>query len=351
MSDDSLDNASIVNHQSPNLNAQVPNRDIINDPPVGNRPSSMSVAAYAPATVSNVACGFDVLGFALDEPGDIVIARPAEGPGVAIADIVGDGGRLSRDVGRNTASAAVAALLGRLETRRGVALTIHKGLPLESGIGSSGASAVAAVVAANELLGRPVTTDVLLACAMEGEQAGCGAAHPDNVAPALLGGFVLARNIAPPDVVKLPVPEGLACALLHPHLSVNTGTARALLGDTVLLRDAVRQWGNLGALVAALFTSDRELLSRSLEDVIAEPKRAGLVPGFHQVKAAALAAGALGCSLSGSGPSMFALASSIDVARRAGQAMQQAFDQGSDLGSDLYVSFVGRAGARVVAAP
>lgn len=311
----------------------------------------MSVAAYAPATVSNVACGFDVLGFALDEPGDIVIARPAEGPGVTIVDIVGDGGRLSREIGKNTASAAVAALLGRLQTTRGVALTIHKGLPLESGIGSSGASAVAAVVAANELLGRPVTTDVLLACAMEGEQAGCGAAHPDNVAPSLLGGFVLARSISPPDVVKLPVPEGLACALLHPRLLVNTGTARALMGDTVPLRDAVRQWGNLGALVAALFTSDRELLSRALEDVIAEPKRAVLVPGFHAVKAAALAAGALGCSLSGSGPSMFALAASIDGARRAGAAMQQAFDEGSDLGSDLYVSFVGRAGARVVAAP
>lgn len=311
----------------------------------------MSTAAYAPATVSNVACGFDVLGFALDEPGDIVIARPADGSGVTIADIVGDGGRLPRDAGKNTASAAVAALLGRLGTTRGVALTIHKGLPLESGIGSSGASAVAAVVAANELLGRPVSTDVLLACAMEGEQVGCGAAHPDNVAPSLLGGFVLARTVAPPDVVRLPVPEGLACALLHPHLSVNTGTARALLGDTVPLRDAVRQWANLGALVAALFTSDRDLLSRSLVDVVAEPKRAVLVPGFHRVKAAALEAGALGCSLSGSGPSMFALASSIDVARTAGAAMQRAFDEGSDLGSDLHVSFVGRAGARVVTAP
>jgi homoserine kinase len=311
----------------------------------------MMIAAYAPATVSNVACGFDVLGFALDEPGDIVIASPGEGPGVTIVDIVGDGGRLSWDVGKNTAGAAVAALLARLQTTRGVALAIHKGLPLESGIGSSGASAVAAVVAANELLGRPVSTDVLLACAMDGEQAGCGAAHPDNVAPSLLGGFVLARNIAPPDVVKLPVPEGLACALLHPRLSVHTGTARALLGDQVPLRDAVRQWGNLGALVAALFTSDRALLSRSLEDVIAEPKRAVLVPGFYRVKAAALAAGALGCSLSGSGPSMFALAPSIDVARQAGDAMQRAFAEGSELGSDLYVSLVGRAGARVVTAP
>ena len=308
------------------------------------------IAAYAPATVSNVACGFDVLGFALDDPGDIVMAAASDTPGVTILDVVGDGGRLTRDPRKNTAGAAVAALLDHLQTTRGVALTIHKGLPLESGIGSSGASAVAAVVAANELLGRPVGSEVLLACAMAGELAGCGAAHPDNVAPSLLGGFVLARNIHPPDVVQLPVPDGLACALLHPHLSVHTGTARALLGDTLQLKDAVRQWANLGALVAALFTSDRALLSRSLVDVVAEPKRAGLVPGFYDIKAAATEAGALGCSLSGSGPSLFALASSLAAAHEAGAAMQRTFSRHSDAGSDLFVSLVGRAGARVVTA-
>ena len=179
-----------------------------------------------------------MLGFALDEPGDLVMAGPSDAPGVTIVDVIGDGGRLPRDAtaeyrrrGRGSAAGATC------RRRRGMALTIHKGLPLESGIGSSGASAVAAVVAANELLGRPVGTDVLLACAMAGEQAGCGAAHPDNVAPALLGGFVLARNIDPPDVVRLPVPDGLACALLHPHLPVHTGTARALLGDSAAARD------------------------------------------------------------------------------------------------------------------
>jgi homoserine kinase len=243
----------------------------------------------------------------------------------------------------------VAALLEHLQTTRGVVLTIHKGLPLESGIGSSGASAVAAVVAVNELLGRPVGTDVLLACAMAGERAGCGAAHPDNVAPALLGGFVLARHIDPPDMVRLPVPDGLACALLHPRFSVHTGTARALLGDTLPLTAAVRQWANLGALVAALYTSDRALLARALEDVVAEPKRAGLVPGFYAVKQAALDAGALGCSLSGSGPSMFALAPTMAAAAAAGEAMQRTFEAHSEAGSDLFVSAVGRAGARVIA--
>jgi homoserine kinase len=308
------------------------------------------IAAYAPATVSNVACGFDVLGFALDEPGDVVAATLADVPGAAIAAIEGDGGRLSREAAHNTAAMAAQALLDRLGTRQGVALHVYKGLPLASGVGSSGASAVAAVVAVNELLGRPAPFDVLLACAMEGERAGCGAPHPDNVAPALYGGFVLARSADPPDIVRLPVPEGLACAVLHPHLEVETGAARALLGDTVPLRAAVRQWGNLGALVAALFTSDLALLGRSLEDAVAEPKRAVLVPGFAAVKAAALAAGALGCSLSGSGPSIFALAADAGGAARAGEAMREAFARsGGGVGADLWISPVGTRGARIVA--
>ncbi|HYB97250.1 MAG TPA: homoserine kinase, partial [Vicinamibacterales bacterium] len=219
------------------------------------------IAVYAPGSVSNVACGFDVLGFALDEPGDIVIAAPQDDSGVSIADIQGDDGRLTHDPQKNTASAAVLALLQRLETTRGVTLRIHKGLPLASGVGSSGASAVAAVVAANELLGRPASMNVLLECAMQGEQAGCGSVHPDNVTPSLYGGFILARSAHPPDIVRLPVPDGLSCAVLHPKMPVETGAARKLLGDRVLLSDATRQWANVGALVAALYTSDLPLLS------------------------------------------------------------------------------------------
>jgi homoserine kinase len=306
------------------------------------------ISVYAPGSVSNVACGFDALGFALDEPGDIVSASPSNEAGVAIAAIHGDGGRLPLDPARNTASAAVHALLQRLETTRGVTLTIHKGLPLASGIGSSGASAVAAVVAVNELLGRPAPMTMLLECAMAGEQAGCGAIHPDNVSPSLFGGFILARNILPPDIVRLPVPEGLACAVLHPHIEIQTGAARQLIGDQVPLKAATRQWANVGALVAALYANDLALLSRSLVDHIAEPKRAGLVPGFTDVKAAALAAGALGCSLSGSGPSIFALTSSLDLAHAAGAAMQRAFATHSKVAADLWVCPVGRQGARVV---
>lgn len=307
------------------------------------------IAAFAPATVSNVAAGFDVLGFALDQPGDVVLAALADGAGATIAEVSGDAGRLPREPGRNTASAAANALLAALGTRQGIALTLHKGLPLASGVGSSGASAVAAVVAVNELLGRPADLDLLLRCAMAGEQAGCGAVHPDNVAPALYGGFVLARSADPPDIVRLPVPAGLAVAVLHPAIEVHTGTARALLGDSVPLQAAVRQWANVGALVSALHTGDLALLSRALEDHVAEPKRAGLVPGFYAIKAAALDAGALGCSLSGSGPSMFALARSLAAATAAGQAMADAWRAASPtVDADLWVSPVGTHGARVV---
>ena len=306
------------------------------------------IAVYAPGSVSNVACGFDCMGFALDEPGDVVIAAPQETAGVSITDIVGDHGRLTREPRKNTASAAVLALLQRLETTRGISLTIHKGLPLASGIGSSGASAVAAVVAVNELLGRPAPMPLLLECAMAGEQAGCGAVHPDNVTPSLYGGFILARSAQPPDIVRLPVPDGLACAVLHPRMEIETGAARRLIGDQVSLKDATRQWANVGGLVAALYTSDLALLSRSLVDHIAEPKRASLVPGLAEIKTAAMSAGALGCSLSGSGPSTFALAASLDIARAAGEAMQKAFESASNVGSDLWVCPVGRQGARII---
>lgn len=262
--------------------------------------------------------------------------------------IHGDGGRLSVDPQKNTASAAVLELLRRLETLRGISLTIHKGLPLASGIGSSGASAVAAVVAANEVLGRPAPMEILLECAMAGEKAGCGSSHPDNVTPSLYGGFILARSAQPPDIVRLPVPDGLACAVLHPHIEVQTGAARKLIGDQVALQDATRQWANVGALVAALYTSDLALLSRSLVDHIAEPKRASLVPGLAEIKAAATTAGALGCSLSGSGPSIFALAATLEIAQAAGEAMQRAFDATSHVGADLWVCPVGRQGAKVI---
>jgi len=305
------------------------------------------VTAFAPATVSNVACGFDVLGFALDAPGDEVTARFA-GAGVTIDDIAGDGGRLPRDAARNTAGVAAQALLARLGERRGVTLTIRKGLPLSSGLGGSAASAVAAVVAVDALVGADTPQDVLMACAFEGERTGAGSAHGDNIGPAVYGGFVLVRTANPPDVIRLPVPNGLTAVVVHPDLEIETAKARALLGDAVPLHDAIQQWANLGAFVDALHRSDFALIARSLQDTIAEPRRAPLVPGLAAIKKAAADAGALGCSLSGSGPSLFALCQGDAIARRVAAAMTGAVNQAIGGRTETYVSAISPRGARVL---
>jgi homoserine kinase len=305
------------------------------------------VTAFAPATVSNVACGFDVLGFALEAPGDEVTARFAAS-GVTIDAITGDRGRLPRDAIRNTAGVAAQALLTALGERRGVTLTIAKGLPLASGLGGSAASAAAAVVAVDALLDSHAPLEILIACAIEGEGLGIRSAHPDNIAPALCGGFVLVRHPDPPDIVRLPVPAGLTAVVVHPDLEIETATARALLGTTVPLADAIRQWANLGALVDGLHRADFALISRALEDTIAEPRRAALVPGLSEIKRAALDAGALGCSLSGSGPSLFALCCGADAARRVADAMTRAVKAHIPGEPETYVSAIARQGARVI---
>jgi len=307
------------------------------------------VTAFAPATVSNVACGFDVLGFALDSPGDEVTARIASS-GVTIDEIVGDSGRLPRDAAKNTAGVAAQALLAAAKDSRGIGLTIRKGLPLASGLGGSAASAVAAVVAVDALLGLKTPLDVLLSCALEGERLGAGSAHADNIAPSLYGGFVLVRCANPPDIIRLPVPSGLTAVVVHPDLEIETAKARALLGTTVPLADAIREWANLGAFVDALHRSDFAQMSRSLEDTIAEPRRAPLVPGLASIKQAAVEAGALGCSMSGSGPSLFALCRDRRSADRVAGAMAAAVTASIGGEPQTYVSAIAPHGARVVSA-
>ena len=306
------------------------------------------VTAFAPATVSNVACGFDVLGFALNEPGDHVTAAFAASPGVRIADILGDDGRLPRQAEKNTAGVAARTLLERLREPRGVVLTIRKGLPLSSGLGGSAASAVAAAVAVDALVGAQSSLETLMACAFDGERIGAGSAHGDNIAPAVYGGLVLVRVPNPPDVIRLPVPAGLTAVVVHPDLEIETARARALLGTHVALADAVRQWANLGAFVDALHRSDFDLLSRALEDTIAEPRRAPLVPGLAAIKRAAGDAGALGCSLSGSGPSLFALCRDQATARAVAARMTAAVVQHVGGAPQTYVSPIASHGARVV---
>ena len=308
---------------------------------------SRSIRAFAPASVSNIACGFDVMGFAVNGPGDEVVAEHREQPGIEILEITGDDGRLPTDAERNTAGVAVRELLAQCGRRDGVSLRVHKKMPLSSGLGSSAASAVAAAKAAAALLGIDADRELLLRCALEGERVACGSAHPDNATPCVYGGFVLIRPGEPLDIVELPIPETLVCALVRPHVEVQTRAARSALGDHVPLAAAVQQWGNLGALVAGLFRSDLDLISRSLHDSIAEPKRAHLVPGFPEAQAAALNAGALGCSLSGSGPSIFALCDGQERADIVADAMVEAVSE-LGLGVDRLISEVGTQGVRVL---
>ncbi len=305
------------------------------------------ITVFAPATVANVASGFDVLGFALEAPGDAVTLSRVPGGKVTVTSIEGDGGKLPRDPAKNTAAVAVSGFLAKIGFPFGVEIGLKKMMPLSSGLGSSAASAVAAVHAANLLAGSPLSRRELLPFTMAAEKVACGTAHADNVAPSLLGGFVLVRSYEPLDVVQLPVPPGLSCAVAHPHTEVRTEDARAILKKEIRLADAVRQWGNLAALVAALYNGDLELLGRSLQDVVAEPARSLLIPGFVSVKKAALAAGALGCSISGSGPSVFALCASTQVAKEAARDMAAAFKT-AGLGSDIYVSAVNTQGPVVL---
>jgi homoserine kinase len=305
------------------------------------------ITVFAPATVANVASGFDVLGFALDTPGDAVTLSRVSEKKVTVVSIEGDGGKLPRDAARNTAAVAVSAFLAKIGFPFGVEIRLKKMMPLSSGLGSSAASAVAAAHGANLLAGSPLSARELLPFTMAAEKVACGTAHADNVAPCLLGGFVLVRSYDPLDVVQLPVPQGLSCAVTHPHTDVRTEDARAILKKEIRLADAVRQWGNLAALVAALYNGDLGLLGRSLQDVVAEPARSLLIPGFSSVKKAALAAGALGCSISGSGPSVFALCASEETAKEAGDRMAEAFKH-AGLGSDVYISAVNRQGPRIL---
>lgn len=304
--------------------------------------------AYAPGSIGNVACGFDVLGLALEGIGDEVVATRTDETGVKISSITGDEGRLPRRPDRNTAGAAARAVLETVGAEVGVELEVRKGLPLAAGMGGSAASAVAAVVAVDGLLGAGLSPEELLRCALIGEAVASGTGHPDNAAPSLLGGMVLTPTWKPVRLIPLELPEDLYSAHVHPHLEVETAEARELLGKTVPLEAAVTQWGNTAALVAGLFREDWDLIALSVQDQIAEPLRASTVPAFQEVKEAALNAGALAASLSGSGPSLFALCRGRERAESAGAAMVQAFASAGGLEADLLVSRGRAPGARVL---
>ncbi len=315
------------------------------------------VRVFAPSSASNLGPGFDVLGLALLKPGDIVEAELSETPGVEIAEITGDGGALPRDPQKNVASVAAADVLRRLDGleaeephRRGVRLWLHKQMPLASGLGSSGASAVGGAVAVNELFDAPLSRYDLVASALVGERAASETPHADNVAPSLLGGIVLVRSYDPLEMINLPVPKELRVVVVHPHCSVPTAAARELTAErTYALDDVVANLGNIAALVDALHRGDLTQFGRSILDRLVEPVRAHLIPGLADVKNAALSKAALGCSVSGSGPSMVAFAESERDAQAIGDAMQDAFRNSAGLKSDVYLGPINREGARRLA--
>jgi homoserine kinase len=239
------------------------------------------------------------------------------------------------------------AFLKSVDQKVAVDIKLHKKLPLGSGMGSSASSAVAALVAINHLLGEPLLKKELLPFAMEAERIACGSAHADNVAPSLLGGFVLIRGYSPLDVVSIPTPENLFCTLIHPQMELKTEDARQVLRASIPLKDAVTQWGNIAGLVAGLMKPDFGLIGRSLQDVIAEPVRSLLIPGFDQIKVKAVEAGALGCGISGSGPTIFALSTERELAQRVGAVVMEEFKKFS-LKSEVYVSKINVKGATVL---
>ncbi len=281
------------------------------------------VRAFAPATVANLATGFDVLGLAIEGAGDTVHARRAPGDGVRLVEVRGDDGQLPTD-GRNTAVLAAEATLERAGLAVGVEMVLEKGLPIGSGLGSSAASAAAAAFAVNRLLGSPLRKPDLVEACLAAEEAVSGR-HADNVAPALLGGLVLVRSVSPLDLVRLPVPAGLTVVVVTPAISLETRAARAALPDQVPLSAMVQNSANIAGLVAACFADDLALIGRCLVDEVVTPARAALIPGAQAAMDAALDAGAVGSSISGAGPSVFALCRSPRSAQEVARAMQGAF--------------------------
>lgn len=306
--------------------------------------SNTGLKVFAPATVANVACGYDILGFALDAPGDEIIARFSDKPGFRISKITGDNGRLPKEVETNTAGISAKRFLEHINyDEQGIEIEIHKKMPFGSGLGSSAASAVAAVFAVNELLKRPLERRELLHFAVLGEQAADGSYHADNVAPCLLGGMILIRDNSTLDVHRIPVPSGLYATVVYPKVKILTKSAREILSPEVSLSKHIEQSGNLASLVVSMFNSDFDLMERALKDCIIEPQRASLIPGFYEVKEAALKEGALGCSISGAGPSIFALSLNSLVAENIGIAMQKVFDN-IGITSHIYCSKINNEG-------
>lgn len=304
-----------------------------------------AVKVFCPATIANISCGFDVLGVALDSIGDEMVVRKTSKEGIHITKI--EGQDLPMETAKNVAGVAGMALLEDIGHQVGFEIEIYKQIKAGSGIGSSAASSTGAVWAMNELLGKPYSSLELVKFAMEGERLASGVAHADNVAPALFGGFTLVRSYAPLDIIPIPSPNELYATVIHPQIEVRTADSRKILKTKITLADGIKQWGNVGGLIAGLFTADYDLIGRSLEDHIVEPIRSILIPGFKEVKSEALLAGALGCGISGSGPSIFSFSKGKQTAEQVGQAMENVY-RSIGVDYEIHVSQVNSKGIKIV---
>lgn len=313
-------------------------------PPSGDS----GVKVFAPATVANVVCGFDVLGFAVNEPGDEVIMRLTDKPGITISKITGDNGRLPLDPKKNTVSVSVEHYLKHIgRTDVGFDIELHKKMPIGSGLGSSSASTVAGLFAAKTLLDDETDPAQLLPFARKGEEMACGHGHADNVAPALLGGFVLIRSYDPLDVIRLPHPKDLHCAIVFPDVDVPTREARQIIRNKIQMKDAVTQWGNIAGLVSGLFMNDIDLIGRSMKDILVEPVRSMLIPDFYKMREIAMGSGAVSFGISGSGPSVFAFTRDNETAKNITQKLQKHL-AGLGINSNSYVSTINDNGPKVL---
>lgn len=303
------------------------------------------IKIFCPATIANLNCGFDVLGLCLEGIGDEMIIRKSTEKGIKITKITG--ADLPLETEKNVAGVAALAIIHDLDLEHGFEIEIHKKIKAGSGIGSSSASAAGAVFGINELLGKPFAKHELVDFAMKGEAVASGCEHADNVAPCLLGGFTLVRGYNPLDVIRIESPSELYAVVLHPHIEVKTSDARAVLLPIIPMKDAIKQWGNLGGFIAGLYTNDYNLIGRSLNDVIVEPARKHLIPNFDEVKNTALQNGALGSGISGAGPSIFALCKGQEIAEKVAFSMSESY-QNTGITFDIHLSKINPEGVTII---
>jgi homoserine kinase len=303
------------------------------------------IKIFSPATVANVSCGFDVLGFCLESVGDEMVIRKTDKKGVYITKI--EGFDLPYEAELNVAGVSALAMYQAINVDFGFEIEIYKNIKPGSGIGSSAASAVGSVFGMNELLGRPFNKAQLTEFAIKGEALASKCEHADNLAPAIFGGFTLVKSINPIEILQIPSPNDLYATIIHPQIEIKTSEARAILPKEVALSDAITQWANFGSLIHALHTNDYGLIKRSLEDVIVEPYRSQLIPHYKEVKTEALKAGALGAGISGSGPSIFSLSKSVEIAKNVRDAIKNVYSK-TNIKFDIYVSKINIEGIKII---